>query len=227
MTDIGVIFDFNGTMFFDSSKHEKAWKMYIEELCGISIDVSEFRKYIHGRTSKDILKHFLKSDYELSENMVAQLSEEKELIYRVLCQEDRDNLKLAPGLIAFLDYLKEANVPMTIATAANWDNVDFYFDIFELYKWFDIDNVIYDNGTLCGKPAPDYYIAAAKKINIPTRKCLVFEDGEAGILSAINAGVENVVVVTGDSHIDATNIKQVIAIVEDYTMLNNDLIIFI
>ena len=28
----GVIFDFNGTLFFDSDKHEKAWKQFIAEL---------------------------------------------------------------------------------------------------------------------------------------------------------------------------------------------------
>lgn len=46
------------------------------------------------------------------------MGEEKEVIYRNLCLDDRDNFKLAKGIEELLDYLKENNIPFTIATAS-------------------------------------------------------------------------------------------------------------
>ncbi len=224
MNPIGVIFDFNGTMFFDSDKHEKAWKSYIEELCNKEISEEELENYIHGRTSSVILEHFLGDS--LPSETIYQLSQEKELVYRMLCMKDKDNLKLAPGLEDFLSYLSKSNIPMTIATATNWDNVDFYFDVFDLYRWFDINQVVYDNGTLRSKPEPDVYLQAAKAIDVAPENCIVFEDALTGIKAAINAGVRNVVVVTGDSTPDIIGIDKIVAVIKDYTMLDEDLTIF-
>jgi beta-phosphoglucomutase-like phosphatase (HAD superfamily) len=39
-----------------------------------------------------------------------------------------------------------------------------------------------------GKPAPDIYLLAAKKIGLPPGYCLAVEDSPAGILSAYRAG---------------------------------------
>ena len=47
----------------------------------------------------------------------------------------------------FLDYLKENNIPRAIATMSEWDNVEFYIKEFRLEKWFDIDKIVYSDGT--------------------------------------------------------------------------------
>ena len=113
---IGVIFDFNGTMFYDSDKHIKAWTMYIEELVGEELSDEAVEKYVKTMPGRQLIDHYL--GYEISDDMYEQLSEEKENIYRRLCMEDKDNLKLAPGLEKFLDYLTQFNIPRTIATTA-------------------------------------------------------------------------------------------------------------
>jgi len=45
-----------------------------------------------------------------------------------------------------------------------------------------------------GKPAPDMFLLAAQKMGVPPRDCLVFEDGEQGIIGARAAGMEVVVI---------------------------------
>lgn len=45
-----------------------------------------------------------------------------------------------------------------------------------------------------GKPAPDMFLLAAEKMGIPPRECLVFEDGEQGIIGARAAGMEVVII---------------------------------
>lgn len=222
MNTIGVIFDFNGTMFFDSKIHVLAWKNYIEELTNNHISEEEISQYIHGRNSEDILKCFLGDD--LTKEMINQFSQEKESIYRSLCLRDKDKLKLTLGIEDFLDYLIKMDIPMNIATAANYENLQFYFEIFDLYRWFDLEKIAYDDGIIKGKPSPDLYIRAAKNINIPTRYCLVFEDAKTGIEAAYAAGVQSVVAITGDSEIKNYGENRLVATIEDFTKLNKDML---
>jgi HAD superfamily hydrolase (TIGR01509 family) len=41
-----------------------------------------------------------------------------------------------------------------------------------------------------GKPAPDMFLLAAKKLGVPPERCLVFEDAEPGIRAARAAGMQ-------------------------------------
>lgn len=53
--------------------------------------------------------------------------------------------------------------------------------------------VVYDDGTLPGKPAPDIYLRAAEKIQMPPANCMVIEDAKSGIKSACSAKIGLVV----------------------------------
>jgi len=191
---IGLIFDFNGTLFWDSDKHELAWRIFIKKLCNRDISDSEFLQYVHGRNNDFILGYFFNKS--LSADVIDDLSEKKEIIYRNLCTEDTVNLQLAPGAIRLLDNLKKYNIPRTIATASTKVNVDFYRKIFQLNKWFDNDKIIYNDGTIKGKPNPDIYIKAAKMIQVDVQNCVVIEDAISGIQSAYKAGIGKIIAIS-------------------------------
>ena len=165
---IGVIFDFNGTMFFDSDKHIKAWVEFTEELIGREITTKEKRVYVSNKSGREIVEHFL--GYEISDDMYEQFSEEKEGIYRRLCNDDKENLKLAPGLEQFLDFLTENNVPRTIASVAPLSNMMYYFETFDLYRMLDTEKIVYHDKRLRDKPFPDLYLVACKMVNMPPEK---------------------------------------------------------
>lgn len=218
---IGVIFDFNGTMFFDSDKHIKAWTMYIEELTGEKLTDKEVNRYVKRMSGRQLIEYYL--DYEISDDMYEQLAEEKENIYRKLCMEDKDNLKLAPGLEKFLDYLTEFNIPRTIATTAPMSNVMFYFETFDLYRWFDTDKLVFHDKRLRDKPFPDQYLVACKMINKEPGKCMVFEDSESGIKSATAAGIKYIIAVNGDNpNLKTEEYETVKATIKDYEELGDD-----
>lgn len=187
----GVIFDFNGTMFFDKEFHEQAWRSFLEQLIGRGIGDAEFQTYVHGRNAKDTLSYFLRR--ALTKEEVTDLEEEKEVIYRRLCLNCPEKLHLAEGLPKFLNRLKQAGLPMTIATAAGWNNVCFFFEQFNLERWFDVDKVVYNNGRIPGKPEPDVYRRAAEHIQIPITQCVVFEDARSGIEAAKRAGAGRII----------------------------------
>lgn len=219
---IGVIFDFNGTMFFDSSKHIEAWALYVEELTSASVSDEDKKKYIVGKNATEILEHFL--GYELNKDMVEQLSDEKEGIYRRLCIEDKKGTTLAPGIEDFLDYLTENNVPRTIATTANHSNVMYYFETFDLYRWFDPDKIVYKKKQYRDKPAPDMYLAASQMLKMDPSRCLVFEDSIAGIQSAQRAGVKNIVAVKGDNKaLTTAGLTNITAVINNFLELNDAL----
>lgn len=189
----GIIFDFNGTLFFDSKKHLEAWREFSKRVRPYAFTDEEMRKYMFGRTNEDILTYLMgrKPDPEL----VKKLGKEKEAVYRDMCRADIKNTVLAPGAIKLLDFLKENNIPHTIATMSEIDNVEFYIEVFNLKKWFDTDKIVYADGTLKGKPAPDIYLKAAKMINVNPKDCIIVEDALSGLESAYKAGAGKVVAI--------------------------------
>ena len=141
----------------------------------------------------EILNFFISDS--LSDEEINKLSFEKEAYYRELCLKDSKNLKLTNGLTDVLDALKSQNIPITIATATVKENLEFYFDVFELGKWFDFENLVYDNGTFPGKPSPDIFLIASQKLNLKPENCLVVEDAYSGILAAQKAHIGKIIAI--------------------------------
>lgn len=189
----GIIFDFNGTLFWDSKLHLEAWRKFSTRVRSYAFTDDEMREYMFGRTNEDIIGYLLgrKPEKELTE----KLGKEKEALYREQCRQDKKNTVLAPGAIEFLEYLKENNIPRTIATMSEKENVDFFIETFNLEKWFDIDKIVYADGTIKGKPAPDIYLKAAKTLNLNPKECIVVEDAISGINSARSAGIGKIIAI--------------------------------
>ncbi len=189
----GIIFDFNGTLFFDSHMHYEAWRIYSKKLRGYEFTDDEMRQKMFGRTNADIIEYAIGK--KPTPDLVEKLAKEKEAMYRQMCLNDREHFILSPGAEKFLDYLKNKNIPMTIATMSEWDNVEFYIKEFNLAKWFDLDKIVYSNGKIAGKPAPDIYQIAAKNLNLSPKDCIVVEDAVSGINSAKSAGIGMIIAI--------------------------------
>ncbi len=189
----GIIFDFNGTLFWDSKLHYDAWREYSKKLRGYAFTDDEMRDEMLGHTNRHIIEYALGK--KASDKMVEELGQEKEALYRKQCLENPSEFKLAPGATDLLDYLKSQNIPMTIATMAGWENVGFYIEEFKLDKWFDVDKIVYSNGKIPGKPAPDIFLIAANQLGLRPEDCVVVEDAIAGINAAKSAKIGKIVAI--------------------------------
>jgi HAD superfamily hydrolase (TIGR01509 family) len=158
-----------------------------------NISEKEILKNIHGRTNDEIIGTFIANDLSVEE-MIA-LGTEKESYYRKLCVQNKQRLVLTSGLTEILNKIQKMKIPMTIATATTKENVVFYFEQFQLEQWFHYPQVIYDDGTFPGKPAPDIFIKAADALGVPLESCMVFEDSYSGIIAASKAGIGSVVAI--------------------------------
>lgn len=192
----GIIFDFNGTLFWDSAKHKQAWREFSKRLRGTSFTDEEMIKYMFGRTNEAIITYAISK--KPTPQMVEELGQEKEVLYRQMCLKDKENFKLADGVPEFLDFLKENDIPRTIATMSDKTNVDFYIEHFNLKKWFDLDKIVYSNGLIPGKPAPDIYQIAAKNLHLDPKDCIVVEDAVSGIDSAQAAGIGKIIAICSE-----------------------------
>ena len=189
----GIIFDFNGTLYWDSQLHYDAWREYSALLRKTPFTDEEMRDKMFGHTNSDIIEYLI--GRKPSQEMVDKYGKEKEAVYRKRCLLNPEKFKLAPGAIELLDYLKEKNIPRTIATMSEWDNVEFYIKEFHLEKWFDLEKIVYSDGTIPGKPAPDIFLIAAKRLELDPKDCIVVEDAIAGINSAKSAGIGKIIAI--------------------------------
>ncbi len=219
--DIAVIFDFNGTCIFDKKYHEKAWQIYIEELTLNPVADKDKAFWISGKSPKEILEHFL--GYELSSSMIEQFAEEKERVYRSLIV--KDDVRLAPGLESFLNYLLLAQIPRTICAATYLSNINLYFERYGLDRWFKWEDIVIqgNESDLLHHPHPDMYKAAINRLGFSADKTVVFEDSAPGVKAAYSAGVKHIIAVTGDSwNTNLIKMDGVYAEIKDFTELNPD-----
>ncbi|EKE37241.1 hypothetical protein ENUP19_0085G0120 [Entamoeba nuttalli] len=178
-----VLFDFNGTLIFDTPLHAFCWKEMAKRIRGTPLSDDEFQ-LLNGRTNKQLIEHILNK--EISDEDAKKYAEEKENLYRTMLM--KSDIKLCDGAINLFEALKKCNIPFTIATSSDWGNVQVFIQKYHLDEWFDIDKIIFNDFTFKGKPAPDIYLKASKKLGVNISHCIVFEDTISGIHSALSAG---------------------------------------
>jgi beta-phosphoglucomutase len=186
VTLAGIIFDFNGVLFWDEDLQRQAWTEYARRLRPAPLAESELKRYCLGVPNKDSLEYILGQALTLEE--ADRLTQEKEAIYRQLCLDNPEQFCLSPGAIPLLEALKRRQIPRTIATSSEKQNVDFFVIHLELGRWFEVGDIQYDDGSYPGKPDPQIYLRAAAKISLPPAQCVIVEDSLAGLEAARRAG---------------------------------------
>lgn len=115
------------------------------------------------------------------------VDELKAIWNRMAIEKYTYEIPFKPGAEIFLQYCKEQKISMGIATSNSRELVD------AVVHALHLDNYIQKIVTSCevekGKPAPDVYLEAARRLGISPEHCLVFEDVPMGILAGKNAGM--------------------------------------
>jgi len=187
----GLIFDFNGVLWWDGHLQEQSWRQFSATIRGMPLTEGEMAVHIHGRNNRYTLEYL--TGRAVVGDELQQLVEQKEQIYRQLCLDQGEDFKLSPGAVELLDFLVAHHIPHTIATASEKTNLDFFVKHLGLDTWFDVEQIVYDDGSRRGKPAPDIYLQAARNLGLEPAQCVVIEDSPAGIQAARAAGIGCVV----------------------------------
>jgi len=105
---------------------------------------------------------------------------------------EKEGVTLKPGIRELLAFLKERGIKTAIATSSPMERTVLYLTSVGLQNSFD--ELVSGYMVEKGKPEPDIYLYAAKKLGAEPRNCMVLEDSPAGILAAYRAGCVPVMV---------------------------------
>ena len=184
-----VLLDFNGTMFFDSSFHAEAWSKIYQDL--YPEDAKTLDPAVVCGPNNDAILKGMAPWLTPEERLV--WSERKEDLYRRACKSKPEMLHLVGGLEEFLQYLHGSHIPFALASASIKSNIDFYFETFGLDRWFEKDQVVYDDGTYPDKGA--MHLEAARRLNVDIGNCLLIEDSPSSIAHAKRSGAGCIVAI--------------------------------
>lgn len=208
-----ALFDMDGVLVDNTDFHVNAWLQFAQKH-NRPLTKEQYVENINGHISADAMAYVFQRPISPGELIV--LTEEKEAIYRELY---RPHLAPAPGLLDFLKALKEDNVRLAVGTSAPESNVRFTLDGLPLRSYFD---VIVDASMIKkGKPDPEIYLTAAKRVGIELAHCVVFEDAFAGIEAGLRAGMKVVALATTHTPEELAD-TGVALIVHDFTDLTPD-----
>lgn len=211
-----VIFDFNGTLFFDNDKHIKAWGEISKLLRGHGISEDELHTHINGVPNHKVVSYMLNG--KASEADMQKYSNLKEEYYRKFCKEDEEHFHLVKGSEAFFDKLKEKSIPFTIASASIKANIEFFVESFHLDQWIDPSNIIYDDGTYENKVL--MFQHAADILHTDIKDTLIIEDSISGIHNAYVAGCSKIIVVdSANKEEEYKKLSGVVEVIKDLTNL--------
>ena len=121
------------------------------------------------------------------------LGERKEALYRELLAAD--GMEPLPGVVALLESLVAANVPFSLGSSTSRKNIEVCFAATGLDRFFKA-NFTGAEDVIRGKPHPDVFLEAARKIARVPARCLVIEDAHVGIEAALAAGMKALAVTT-------------------------------
>jgi beta-phosphoglucomutase-like phosphatase (HAD superfamily) len=179
---------------------------------------AEIDVHVHGRNGQYTLEYLL--GHTISAEKAAALMEQKEVIYREMCLNLNGNFRLSYGAIPLLDNLVKHKIPHTIATASGKNNVDFFIKHLYLENWFELEQIMYDDGKTAGKPAPDLYLRAAKNLDCQPGNCVVVEDSISGIQAAHAARIGWIIALgPKETHVQLSKLPGVNQAIENLSQL--------
>ncbi len=194
-----IIFDLDGTLVDTLDKHIQAFEILFTE---IALDISyEAIAENMGRTPKDTLKSLI-PELAKDNKKLEQLALKKEMILSNLL----DRIPIFDGAIKLLDYLKGIDMPLCLASSTPKYNVMKMLKAVKMDQYFKV--IITGEDITIGKPNPQAFLKAAKKVNIVPKHCLVLGDSPHDIEAANNARMQIIAVNTGKHDLHKVKVKK-------------------
>ncbi len=184
----GVIFDWDGVVIDSSAQHERSWELLAAEI-NKPLPAGHFAASF-GKKNQEIIPALLQWSHDPVE--IARLGDRKEELYRELVREQ--GVRVLPGARELLNALREAGIPRSVGSSTPRSNLDAIFASTGLGELFDA--VACGDDVTNGKPAPDVFLLAAKKLGLAPADCIVIEDAHVGIAAARAAGMKVLAVAT-------------------------------
>ena len=186
MLPAAVLFDMDGLMFDTETLAFRAWSRALAEH-GLEMRTSDYSRLI-GRNMADARLILL--DAYGPDTPVDALDAAR---FRYSSAEVAERgVPLKPGLVALLDALDALGIPRAMATSTGRERATALLERAGLAGRFHA--IVCGDDITRGKPAPDIFLVAARRLDAPATSCLVLEDSEPGVRAAHAARMKTVLV---------------------------------
>jgi beta-phosphoglucomutase len=192
-----VIWDVDGTLVDTAELHFQAWCVLAGEL-GRPFTRADFAATFGWRNPEIIPKLF---GTHHSAQEVDALGQHKEDIYRAEAQK---GVALLPGVADLLAALQVAGFRQAVGSSAPRVNLDLILDLTDTRRFLPV--VVAMEDTRRGKPDPEVFLIAARRLGVAPEKCLVLEDAPVGVQAA-KAGGMRAIGVTFVGHHSETSLR--------------------
>jgi HAD superfamily hydrolase (TIGR01509 family) len=175
----GLIFDCDGTLVDSMPLHMKAWEYAITQAGGTwNYDFIFSKKGMQGQDILALYNQSFGADLD-----VESTARRKQEYFNRHCTE----MKPIHAVVALV-HRYALRLPMAVASGGSRENVLLSLELVGIKQHFAAI-VTADDKDVRPKPSPEIFLEAAKRIHVDPQFCQVFEDGDAGLEAARNAGM--------------------------------------
>ena len=181
-----AVFDMDGLMFDTERLVYENWQKLMDER-GYNYNLDFFKQTV-GKRKLEVQRIYFDrfgDDFPYWEN--ADKCRDM-YIERVKAE----GIPVKKGLIELLEFLKERDIKIALATSTSHQTAEFNLEISNTLKYFD--TLVCGNDVKNGKPHPEVFLTAAERLGAKPENCLAYEDSINGIKSAYAAGMVTVMV---------------------------------
>jgi beta-phosphoglucomutase family hydrolase len=206
------LFDLDGVLTQTAKVHAAAWKTMFDEFLRKRAqergeefrefdDVRDYDEYVDGKPRYEGVRSFLASrnidlpqgspsDPPDKDTIDGLGNRKNELVLELI---HRDGVEPYEGSVRFVNAVHDAGLRRAVVSSStNCRDVLVAAGILDLFEVI-VDGVVAEHEHLAGKPAPDTFLAAARKLGMQPAHAAVFEDALAGV-QAGHAGSFGIVV---------------------------------
>ena len=211
-----LLFDLDGVITQTASIHARAWKQTFDEYFAqraarsstpfVPFDLeTDYRRYVDGKprlagalsflASRGIDMPMGKPGDQTKQGTVHGLAAGKDHYFAELLA--REGVQVSASAVALLQEARRCGLRLTVASSSR--HCSEILRAGRLTAFFDaqVDGIDLDRLGLSGKPSPDMFLEAARRLGVPPRRTVVFEDATAGIAAA-RAGSFGLVIGVGN-----------------------------
>lgn len=180
----GAIFDMDGLLFDTERIYQQTWREIAAES---NINLGDgFTEAISG-TSGIYMCRVIEKYYHVA-NGAAVMEECMERVERKLSVR----VPVKKGVHRILDFFQEQGIGMAVASSSTAQQIESNLRTSGIRTYFSA--IVSGEEVKNGKPAPDIFLCAAKRLGCTPQECFVFEDSENGIKAGYAAGCFTVMV---------------------------------
>lgn len=229
-----LLFDLDGVLTQTASLHTRAWTETFDEFLRdhaermeekyVPFDpVADYATYVDGKRRLDGVRDFLGSrditlpvgsptDGPERETLNAVGNRKNERVLQLMRDE---GVEVYPGSLRYLEQARAHGIPCAVVSSSA--NAALVLDVTGLESEIDVlvDGSLAHALGLSGKPAPDTFLEAARRMDVPPAEAAVFEDALSGVAAGRAGGFGYVVGVDRLGQADALREQGADVVVDD------------